>query len=58
MVAHKSGWFSGVSNDAGIVSTPRGSYVVAIMAEGPFDTDGGNRLVGAVSRAIYDAWGR
>lgn len=58
IVAHKSGWFSGVSNDAGIVSTPRGSYVVAIMAEGPFDTDGGNRLVGAVSRAIYDVWGR
>jgi beta-lactamase class A len=55
-VAHKSGWFEGVSNDVGVVYASRGPYLIAVMAEGPFDYEIGNQLLSAVSRAVYEAW--
>lgn len=57
-VAHKSGWYTGVANDVGIVYTPRGSYVLAVFSEGASDGETGNQLIGAVSRSVYEAWGR
>jgi beta-lactamase class A len=55
-VAHKSGWYSGVANDAGIVYGPRGTYVIAVFSEGSPDSEAGNQLVAAVSKAVYEAW--
>lgn len=57
-VAHKSGWYYGVANDAGIVYGPGGDFVLAVFSEGTPDTETGNQLVAAVSRAVYEAWGR
>jgi beta-lactamase class A len=58
-VAHKSGWYSGVANDAGIVyPNGRGVYILTVFSEGSFSTELGNQLVAAVSKAIYQAWGR
>lgn len=56
-VAHKSGWYQGVANDAGIVYGPRGAYVLAVFSEGVPEAETGNQLVAAVSRAVYDGWG-
>jgi N-acetylmuramoyl-L-alanine amidase len=57
-VAHKSGWFEGVSNDVGIVRTARGTYLIAVFAHGPFGHETGNQIISAVSSVVYDAWGR
>src|SRR5204863_2698029 len=45
--AHKSGWYNGVANDAGIVFAPRGTYIVAVFSEGVPDGETGNQLVAA-----------
>ena len=57
-VAHKSGWFTGVANDVGIVYAPRATYVLAVFSDGVADGETGDRLIAAVSRAVYDAWGK
>jgi beta-lactamase class A len=58
-VAHKSGWYAGVANDAGIVyPNGRGAYILAVFSEGSFSAELGNQLVAAVSKASYQAWGR
>jgi beta-lactamase class A len=57
-LAHKSGWYEGVSNDVGIVSVDRtgARWVIAVFAQNVPDAETGNQLVAAVSRAVYDAW--
>lgn len=56
-VENKSGWFDGIANDVGIVSTPAGEqWVIAVFSEGVPDAETGNQLIAAVSRAVYDAW--
>ena len=55
-VAHKSGWYTGVANDAGIVYTPSGAYVVAVFSQGLSESEAGNELLAGVSRVIYEAW--
>jgi beta-lactamase class A/LysM repeat protein len=57
-LAHKSGWYSGVANDAGIIFGPQGAYVLAVFSQGVEDDQQGNDLVAAVSRLVYEAWGR
>jgi N-acetylmuramoyl-L-alanine amidase len=57
-VAHKSGWYNGVANDVGIVYAPRSTYVAAVFSEGSPDAETGNQIVAAVSKSIYEAWGR
>lgn len=57
-VAHKSGWYTGVANDAGIIYAPRATYVLAVFSEGLPDGETGNQLIAAISRTIYDAWGK
>jgi beta-lactamase class A len=57
-VAHKSGWYPGVANDAGIVYGPKGAYVLAVFSQGVVDDETGDQLVAAVSRTVFDAWGR
>lgn len=57
-VAHKSGWYQGVANDVGLVTTGRGArWVIAVFTEGVADAETGNQTVAAISRAVYDAWG-
>jgi beta-lactamase class A len=57
-VAHKSGWYDGVANDAGIVTVDRvpAKWVIAVFTEHVPDAETGNQLVAAISRAVYDAW--
>jgi beta-lactamase class A len=57
-VAHKSGWYNGVANDVGIVYATRSTYVAAVFSEGSPDAETGNQIVAAVSKTIYEAWGR
>jgi beta-lactamase class A len=57
-LAHKSGWFTGVANDAGIIYAPRANYVLAVFSEGLPDGETGNQLIAAISRTIHDAWGK
>ena len=58
-VAHKSGWFEGITNDVGIVTANRGArWVIAVFADGVPDAETGNQLVAVVSLAVHDAWGR
>lgn len=53
--AHKTGSLRGVRNDAGIVYAPDGtSYAVAILIKGAPDGVAGTRLVGDVSKVIYE----
>jgi beta-lactamase class A/LysM repeat protein len=57
-LAHKSGFYTGVANDAGIIFGPSGSYVLAVFSQGVADAEQGNELVAGVSRLLYEAWGR
>jgi beta-lactamase class A len=53
--AHKTGSLRGVRNDAGIVYALDGtSYAVAIFVKGATDGVAGTRLVGDVSKVIYE----
>lgn len=57
-VAHKSGWYDGVANDAGIVTVDGtdAQWVVAVFADGVPDAETGNRLIASVSLVMYNAW--
>lgn len=57
-LAHKSGWYSGVANDAGIVYAPRATYVVAVFTEGVGDPEAANQAIAAVGQAIFETWRR
>jgi beta-lactamase class A len=53
--AHKTGSLRGVRNDVGIVYTPDGtSYALAILVKGAPDGVAATRLVGDVSKVIYE----
>lgn len=61
-VASKTGSLRGVRGEAGLVHTPAGVYVLAVMSrEGKDPTmtsdNEGVRLIAAVSRRVYEAWG-
>jgi len=51
-VAHKSGQLTGVRNDAAIVPTPAGPYVVAVLTHGLSNDAAGERYVIHMARAI------
>jgi beta-lactamase class A len=53
--AHKTGSLRGVRNDVGIVYAPDGTtYALAILVKGAPDGVAGTRLVGDVSKVIYE----
>jgi beta-lactamase class A len=53
--AHKTGSLRGVRNDVGIVYPPDGSsYALSILVKGAPDGVAGTRLVGDVSKVIYE----
>ena len=55
-LAHKSGWFTGVANDVGIVTHARGAYVLAVFTQGIADPEAANDTVAAVTRVVHAAW--
>ena len=55
-VAHKWGDLPEARNDAGVVFTPRGSYVVAVLTEGGLPDESANAIA-RVSRVGYDYLG-
>ena len=57
-IAHKSGWFDGVSNDVGIVTAGGSSWEIAVFSQGVSDAETGNQVVAAVSKVVYDAWAK
>jgi beta-lactamase class A len=56
-VAHKWGDLPDARNDAGIVYTPRGSYVIAVLTQDALP-DESSRAIARASRATYDYLGR
>jgi beta-lactamase class A len=57
-VAHKSGWYQGVSNDVGIVYSPLGKFIVAVFTTGSDDSEGESRFIAQVGQTLYKAWGQ
>jgi beta-lactamase class A len=55
-IAHKTGSFRGVRNDAGIVYAER-PYVIAIFSKNLSDEEGGVRAMVEISRAVWKALG-
>jgi beta-lactamase class A len=55
-IAHKWGELPTLRHDAGIVYTPRGSYVVVVMTEGRAPREA-SRVISRVSRAVFDHLG-
>lgn len=56
-VAHKSGWYTGVANDVGIVTAPGGTrWVIAVLTSGESTDESGDEVVAVISKAVYDAW--
>lgn len=56
-VAHKSGELTGILHDCGIVSTPRGDYILILLGEFD-DREPGVAAWKKVSKGVYDAFNR
>src|SRR5262249_37474562 len=54
-VAHKTGWITGVLNDAAIIyPTGRRPYVLVVLTRGIADESAARRLIADVSKLVYD----
>jgi beta-lactamase class A len=51
---NKTGELPGAEHDAGIVLTPQGSYILAIMSDDLADSEQGCQAVAHISRSVYD----
>ncbi len=51
---HKTGELPGAEHDAGIVRTPKGIYLLAIMSDDLPDPEHGRQVIAQLSRIIYD----
>lgn len=51
---NKTGELPGAEHDAGIVLTPQGSYILAIMSDDLADSEQGCQVIARISRSIYD----
>lgn len=52
-VAHKTGSWENATHDAGIVYSPGATYVIVVLADYGFVTDG-SELIAQLSKAVYD----
>jgi beta-lactamase class A len=52
-VAHKTGSWSTATNDAGIVFSPKASYVIVVLSDFGYEVDAGSEIA-SLSRAVYD----
>ena len=58
IVAHKAGWVSEARHDAGLVYTPEGAFVAAVMTYTGADAgDPSDLLAGEVARAAKERLG-
>ncbi|MFN0071138.1 MAG: serine hydrolase [Chloroflexota bacterium] len=55
-IAHKSGWYTGVSNDVGIIYAPTGRFVVAVFTTGSNDAVAENQFISEVGQTLYRTW--
>jgi beta-lactamase class A len=55
-IAHKSGWYQGVSNDVGIIYAPTGRFVVAVFTTGSNDSAGESQFIAEVGQTLYKTW--
>ena len=53
-IAHKVGDLPGVEHDAGIVFTPRGVYIIAVLGVELPDVEGARRTIVEVSRVVWE----
>lgn len=51
-IAHKTGEINSVSHDAGIVYTPKGDYIIAVLSDTDIPSAAEDRIA-AVSKAVY-----
>ncbi|MCC6176764.1 MAG: serine hydrolase [Chloroflexi bacterium] len=56
-LAHKTGWFTGVANDVGIVSQGDSTYTLAVFTDGITDPEIANQTIAAIARVVHQAWG-
>ncbi|MEX1254978.1 MAG: serine hydrolase [Dehalococcoidia bacterium] len=56
-VAHKTGDWENATHDAGIVFSPRATYVIVVLSDFGFSDDGATPIA-RVSRAVYDYYNR
>jgi beta-lactamase class A len=52
-VAHKTGELVGVRNDAGIVYSPKGAYVIAVLGSGVDEAEA-TEAIARLSRSVYE----
>lgn len=55
-VAHKTGSLRGIRNDAGIVYSPEGAYLIALFAKRLADPVAGVAALARISRAIWEGF--
>ena len=55
---HKTGELPGAEHDAGIIRTPKGAYIIAIMSDDLPDPEHGRQIIAQLSRIIYDWHGQ
>ena len=53
VVAHKTGELGSFTHDAGIVYTPKGDYIIAILSESNYPP-GAEENISKISKAVYD----
>lgn len=53
VTAHKTGEFGSFTHDAGIIYTPKGDYVIAVLSESN-SPNGAEERIAQVSRAVYE----
>lgn len=53
VIAHKTGELDTYSHDAGIVYTPKGDYVIAILTDSNYPPEAEDRI-GKISKAVYE----
>lgn len=51
-IAHKSGQLPGVRNDAAVVPSPSGPYVIAVLTHNLADDTAGERFIGTIARTV------
>lgn len=55
VVAHKTGWITGVRHDSGAVYLPDGQrYILVILSKGLEDDQAGKEVIAEVSKLIYE----
>jgi len=53
-VANKTGHLEGITNDAGIIYTKKGNYILSIFTWGFKKTRTARRLINEISRVVYE----